>query len=79
MIELPPEIVWDYPEAPRDELWRLRRLAEFFPQFGRDVPSVTALYLRRHELGAPPDLIELVEMYARAWRIAGHDGNAERP
>lgn len=68
-MKLPPELVWDYSEPPADELWRLRRLAVFFPQFGRDADSVRSLYLRRAELDAPREVVELICMYARAWQV----------
>ncbi len=64
MIELPKEIVWDYQEPPQDELWRLRRLADFFPQFGRDRASVRGLMRRLPELRVPPEVAELIRLYA---------------
>jgi hypothetical protein len=64
MIELPKAIVWDYAEAPRDELWRLQRLADFFPHYGRDRTSVRALTQRLAELKIPPEVAELIKMYA---------------
>ncbi len=64
MIELPKEIVWDYLEPPRNELWRLQRLADFFPHHGRDRNTVRALVQRLPELKVPPEVAELIRLYA---------------
>ncbi len=64
MIPVPREIVWDYDEPPRDERWRLQRLAEFFPLFGRDRVTVAALYEGRHGLRIPAEVAELIVIYA---------------
>jgi hypothetical protein len=65
MIELPRELLWDYQNPPADELWRLQRLADFFPQFGRDRASVRALMRRLPELKVPPEVAELIRLYAQ--------------
>ena len=65
MIAIPREIVWDYAEPPDDEAWRLQRLAEFFPHFGRDARTVQALYQQRAKLRVPPEIRVLIEIYAR--------------
>jgi hypothetical protein len=64
MIELPKEIVWDYPEPPNDELWRLQRLADFFPHYGRDRACVRALMQRLPELKIPPEVAALIRLYS---------------
>lgn len=71
VIPVPPELVWDYPEAPADELWRLQRVAEFFPLYGRQRATIAALYRRRDELRVPPETKELIAMYARRIGVAG--------
>lgn len=65
MVELPKELLWDYQRPPEDELWRLQRLVDFFPQFGRDRASVQALLHRLPELNAPREVAELICMYAQ--------------
>ncbi len=65
MIDLPRELLWDYQKAPNDELWRLQRLVDFFPQFGRDRASVQALVRRLPELKMPPEVAELIRLYAQ--------------
>jgi hypothetical protein len=69
MIPIPREIVWDYPEPPRDERWRLQRIAEWFPHYGRDAATVRALFRARAELRIPPELRALIEIYARQLRV----------
>jgi hypothetical protein len=64
MLPLPREIVWDYPAPPEDELWRLQRLADFFPSFGRDRASVEGLLRRLPDLKMPEEVAELIRMYA---------------
>lgn len=64
MIPIPSEIVWDYDEPPLDEVWRLQRIAEFFPLYGRDSLTVAALYEVRHELRIPPEVSQLIVLYA---------------
>jgi hypothetical protein len=35
-IAIPKEILWDYTEPPEDLLWRLQRIADFFPPMARN-------------------------------------------
>ena len=42
-IEIPKELLWDYKEPPDDLLWRLQRIADFFPAYGADRKT---LYLK---------------------------------
>jgi hypothetical protein len=74
MIEVPRELLWDYAEAPLDELWRLQRIADFFPRYGRDRATVEALHARRDALRIPPEIGELIGIYHRLWgeRHHGH-------
>jgi hypothetical protein len=64
VIEVPRELVWDYDQAPEDELWRLQRIFDFFPHHGRDRETVAALLRRLDELRGPPEGKELVRLYA---------------
>jgi len=43
LIRIPPELLWDYRETPDDMVWRLQRIAGFFPLYGRDRETVMAL------------------------------------
>lgn len=66
MITVPREILWDYREAPKDLLWRLQRIADFFPRFGRDQETVGLLHDNRNRLRLAPATRALIEEYHRA-------------
>ena len=68
LIDIPRPLVWDYRQPPDDLQWRLQRIAEWFPAFGRDRKTVRALFACRHALRVPPEVRELIEMYEEAWR-----------
>jgi hypothetical protein len=72
MIDVPRELVWDYPEPPGDELWRLQRLVDFFPHYGRDRETVRALMRRRADLRMATETKLLLEIYARRFGVI-HD------
>lgn len=67
-VNVPPELLWDYRVPPEDPLWRLQRIAEWFPAFGRDRATVAQLYARRGELRVPPEVRALIEIYEEVWR-----------
>jgi hypothetical protein len=67
MIPVPKDIVWDYQEPPEDLLWRLQRIADFFPLYGRDRESVMLLWAHRDQLKMDAATRALVEEYYRAW------------
>lgn len=67
MIAVPKEILWDYREPPADLLWRLQRIADFFPLYGRDRATVALLYAHRDELKLDNATRALVEEYQAAW------------
>jgi len=68
VITVPREILWDYREAPEDLLWRLQRIADFFPRYGRDRESVALLFENRDRLRLEPGTRALIEEYLRAHR-----------
>jgi hypothetical protein len=68
MISVPEEILWDYEEAPPDLLWRLQRIADFFPRYGGDRQTVELLYRHRNELKLDDATRELIEEYFLAWQ-----------
>jgi len=70
-IKIPEELLWDYQEAPDDLLWRLQRLADFFPLYGRDRKTVTALYENAKKLKIDETTRLLIEEYKRAWEEKG--------
>jgi len=66
VITVPKEILWDYREAPDDLLWRLQRIADFFPRYGRDRETVALLFENRNRLRLEPATRTLIEEYHRA-------------
>ena len=72
MIEVPKEILWDYREPPEDLLWRLQRIADFFPLYGREKETVALLFAHRNQLSLDDETRALIEEYRLAW-----DGEAQ--
>ena len=70
-IKSPKELLWDYKKAPRDLLWRLQRIADFFPLYGRDKKTVTALYENMEKLKIDGTTRILLAEYKRAWEEKG--------
>jgi hypothetical protein len=66
MIEVPREILWDYQEAPEDLLWRLQRIADFFPLYGGDRETVGLLRAHRERLTLDEATRALIEAYDAA-------------
>jgi hypothetical protein len=66
MIAVPEKILWDYREPPEDLLWRLQRIADFFPGIGRDRETVDLLYRYRDKLKLDAATRALIEAYYEA-------------
>ncbi len=64
-IPISKEIVWDYAEPPHDMLWRLRRIAMFFPAYGDDPTTVRKLYEHLDELGIDQERRITIATYRR--------------
>ena len=64
-IEVPihPDLVWDYDPPPSDPLWRLQRIGESFPFYGRDRLTIRLLYQHRDQLDLPSEITRLIELY----------------
>jgi hypothetical protein len=69
MIPVPKDILWDYDEPPEDLRWRLQRIADFFPLYGRDRETVALLYAHRDQLKVDEATRALVEEYQGAWQL----------
>lgn len=67
MIPVPKDILWDYEEPPEELLWRLQRIADFFPLYGRDRDTVALLYAHRDQIKMDEATRALVEEYQSAW------------
>jgi hypothetical protein len=65
LVDVPSRLLWDYEVAPEDELWRLQRILDFFPAYGRDRATTTALVKHLDALRAPTEVKELVRLYAQ--------------
>jgi hypothetical protein len=63
MIEVPREILWDYENAPDDIGWRLQRIADFFPLYGKDPATIALLYAHRDQLKLDEATLALIEAY----------------
>ncbi len=66
MVEVPKDILWDYDEPPEDLLWRLQRIADFFPLYGRERETVMLLFSYRDRLNLDDATRLLIEEYHRA-------------
>ncbi len=67
MLEVPREILWDYRDPPDDLLWRLQRIADFFPKYGRDRETVRLLQANKDNLKLDETTRALIEEYHEAW------------
>ena len=67
-VTLHPDLAWDYPDPPGDPMWRLQRIADAFPAYGRDRQTVAQLHERRDALRLRPETRLLIELYEECWR-----------
>lgn len=74
-IDIPKELLWDYTKAPDDLLWRLQRIADFFPAYGTDREAVQLLFEHRDKLKLEEGRLRLIEIYYGAWNDETHKGN----
>jgi len=74
-VHVPQEILWDYREPPDDLMWRLQRLADFFPAYGADRNTVRLLFEHRDRLKLEPGRYKLIGMYHDAWQKADSCGD----
>lgn len=58
------DLTWDYPHPLKDDLWRARRLAEFFPfvlkELGEEEKELLLRHL--HEINLPDERKEFIRM-----------------
>ena len=67
-IQVPKALLWDYTTPPDDLLWRLQRIADFFPLYGTDRDTVSALYEHKDQLQMDRETILLIEEYYKIWK-----------
>lgn len=68
VVDIHPDLVWDYARPPRDPMWRLQRIADAFPAYGRDRRTVALLHAHRDALRLRPETRALIDMYEEVWR-----------
>lgn len=66
-IHIPSELLWDYREPPDDLLWRLQRIADFFPAYGTDKETVDLLFEYRDKLKLEQGKYKLIGLYKEVW------------
>lgn len=66
-IKVPNDLLWDYKEAPDDILWRLQRIADFFPAHGTDRNTVRLLFKYRDSLKMEKGKYRLINIYHELW------------
>ena len=66
-VNITKEILWDYTEAPDDLLWRLQRIADFFPAYGTEREAVSLLYKHRNKLKLEEGTRKLITLYNEVW------------
>lgn len=61
-------ITWDYESPPEDELWRARRLAEFFPFVAADLAREDKELIVRHldQMSLPDERKQIIRMVCGA-------------
>ena len=67
MVIVPRELVWDYSEPPTELLWRLQRIADFFPAYGSDREIVGLLFDHLAELDVEEGKSRLIVLYNEVW------------
>jgi hypothetical protein len=71
-VKIPKKLMWDYKEPPKDLLWRLQRIADFFPAFGTEREAVKLLYEHRDELKLEEGTYKLIALYHKVWNEKTH-------
>lgn len=66
-VTVPKELLWDYVEPPEDLLWRLQRIADFFPAYGTDRETVRLLFEYKDKLKLERGKYELIVLYNKVW------------
>lgn len=66
-VDIPKQLLWDYSEPPDDLIWRLQRIADFFPAYGTDRETVELLYQFRDRLRLEEGKCRLIVIYKEVW------------
>lgn len=74
-INIPKELLWDYRTPPADVLWRLQRIADFFPAYGTDRETVKLLFEYRDKLRLEEGKYKLITIYNEVWNEKADKGD----
>lgn len=66
-VRVPKELLWDYKKPPQNLLWRLQRIADFFPAFGTEREVVELLYKHWDKLKMERGMYKLIALYHEVW------------
>ena len=67
-VEISQDILWDYKQVPYNLLWKLQRIALFFPAHGTDRNTVKLLFQYRDLLKIEKGKYELIGIYEDVWQ-----------
>ena len=70
-IQIPKDLLWDYREPPDNLLWRLQRIADFFPAYGTERGTVKLLLKYRDKLKLEAGTYRLIALYDQVWNKKG--------
>ncbi len=74
-VHIPKELLWDYTQPPEDLLWRLQRIADFFPAYGTDREIVRLLFQYRNRLKLEAGKYQLIGLYQEVWDAKAGQGD----
>jgi hypothetical protein len=74
-VTVPKELLWDYSQPPHNLLWRLQRIADFFPAYGTDRETVVLLFEHLNELKVEKGKSRLIALYYEVWNDKTKKGN----
>ena len=57
------KITWDYKNPPKNILWKLQRIADFFPAYGTERETINALFKHRDSLQMEKGKYKLIKIY----------------
>lgn len=75
LVPIPKNLLWDYVDPPDDLLWRLQRLADFFPAYGAERETVRLLFKHRNKLKLEEGKYKLITLYNEVWNEKTAKGN----
>ncbi len=77
-VRISKELLWDYRTPPANLLWRLQRIADFFPAVGTEKEVVELLFKHRDALKLERGTNQLIALYHEVWREKTHKRNRKQ-